>query len=81
MDKAYVFKHTIANIHHLEVKEIHAEIVSLQSNNQSDCSSSLISHNNLSVAQIHEDRATPKMPKPSPCTTADRSKDAGQVVV
>ena len=77
MNKTYVFKDTIANTHHLEVKEIHAEIVSLRSNNQSDCSLSLISHNNLSVAQIHEDRGAPKIPKPSPCTTVDKSKDAG----
>ena len=77
MDKAYIFKDTIANIHHLEVKEIHAKIVSLQSNNQSDLSISLVSHNNLSVAQIHEDRGSPKIPKPSPCTTTDKSKDAG----
>ena len=81
MDKAYVFKDTITNIHHLEVKEIHAKIVSVRSNNQSDLSMSLVSHNNLSVSQIHEDRLTPKIPKPSPSTTADISKDVGQVVV
>ena len=81
MEKAYIFKDTIANIHHLEVKEIHAKIVSLQSNNQSGLSLSLVSCNNLSFSQIHEDHATPKIPKPSPCTTTDRSKDAGQVVV
>ena len=77
MDKAYIFKDTIANIHHLEVKEIHAKIVSLQSNNQSDLSMSLVSHNNLSVAQIHEDCGAANIPKHSPCTTTDKSKDAG----
>ena len=76
-----MFLNTIANIHHLEVKEIHAKIVSLRSNNQSDLSVSLVSHNNILISQILEDHVTPKIPKPSPSMAPNITKDAGQVVV
>lgn len=81
MDKASVVKDAIAYIHHLEnqVKEIRAEIAALRSNHESDLSPSLVSHNNSSVAQIHEDH--PEIAKPSPFMAAARSKDSGQTVV
>lgn len=80
MDKASVVKDAIAYIHQLEnqVNEIQAEIAALRSNNERDRSPSLVSVNNSSVAQIHEDH--PEIAKPSPFMAAARSKDSGQTV-
>lgn len=82
MDKASVIKDAITYINLLEnqVKEIQSEIAGLQSNNQSDCSSCVVSHDDLSVAEINKDNVSPEIANPIRMALAG-SKHVGQTVL
>lgn len=82
MDKASVIKDAITYIHLLEnqVKEIQSEIAGLESNNQSDCSSCVVSHDDLSVAEINKDNVSPEIANPTPMALAG-NKHVGQTVL
>ena len=84
MDKASFVKDAITYIQHLEnqVKEIQTEIAALQSNNQSDCSLPVISHEDLSVAEMIEDHSmNAEIPIQAPIMAAPGSEHAGQTVL
>lgn len=82
MDKASVIKDAITYINLLEnqVKEIQSEIAGLQSNNQSDCSSCVVPHDDLSVAEINKDNVRAEIANPTPMALAGR-KHVGQTVL
>lgn len=82
MDKASVIKDAITYIHLLEnqVKEIQTEIAGLQSNNQSDCSSSVVSNDDFAVAEINKDNVSPEIANPTIMALAG-NKHVGQTVL
>ena len=63
------------------VKQLQTEIVAIQSNNQSDFSSSVISQEGSSVVETNEDGLNAEIPIQAPIMKATESKHAGQAIL